>query len=424
MSNRRKFITDISATILATFLTGVYIKGNAVSKLPFIIDNPYQHVNWETTQFVPSTSHIHIQGQDKLDRVYQNLGLRYIPISNYYPSTPYYPADKIRENQFRVSQDFMVMTGSNFSKKGSEKWDGMSLKNGPFNWNKIIMKNKEWYNSLAEEEKKQLPFKLGGRLFTNIPQDLIISPNAEHHSFTNVSLHANGVGSLYSSGTFDERNRFKTLEHGYHYGTALPWETVFKKILDNLIFMDGGGVTINHPVWSHLNFAVVCSMLDFDQRVMGIEIFNDTCATLYGDPNLGWALKLWDEILITKRRCLGFCVPDHSLGRGRNILLVPQFSEHECLRAYRKGAFFGAINGTGLRFNKISFEHNKLKVELNKESQIIILTDKGVTKKAFGNSLEYDVPMSAVGKPSILFLRVEAVDEISEHIFSQPIRFL
>ncbi len=414
MQTRRKFISNISKA--AVILNFPMIDAAKSAK----IDNPYEGVDWKTVLPIPSTSHIHIGSQSKLDKVYNQFGLRHVPISNYYPSAPYYPARSIRENQFRVGQDFAIVKGGDFSRSGNQRWQDAKLQKGRFDWNKIIMGDPKWLNSLEEEEKKQLPFKLGEKVFTHVPSDLIISPNAEHHGFTNSSLHANGVGSLYSSGTFDAHSRFKTLEHGYFYGTGLPWDRAFKEMLDQLLFKDGGGVTINHPVWSSLDFNEVCRMLDFDKRVLGIEIFNDTCATGYGDPGKGWALKMWDEVLSSNRRCLGFFVPDHMLGRGRNVLLVPKFTEHECLKAYRSGAFWGAINGTGLAFTKIVLSGNKLVVEVNKESQLIIITNKGVDKKTYGKEIAFDIPADQ----RIKFVRVEAVDEISEQIFSQPIRFL
>ncbi len=384
------------------------------------IDNPYEGVDWKTVLPIPSTSHIHIGSQSKLDKVYNQFGLRHVPISNYYPSAPYYPARSIRENQFRVGQDFAIVKGGDFSRSGNQRWQDAKLQKGRFDWNKIIMGDPKWLNSLEEEEKKQLPFKLGEKVFTHVPSDLIISPNAEHHGFTNSSLHANGVGSLYSSGTFDAHSRFKTLEHGYFYGTGLPWDRAFKEMLDQLLFKDGGGVTINHPVWSSLDFNEVCRMLDFDKRVLGIEIFNDTCATGYGDPGKGWALKMWDEVLSSNRRCLGFFVPDHMLGRGRNVLLVPKFTEHECLKAYRSGAFWGAINGTGLAFTKIVLSDGKLVAAVNRDSQLMIFTNKGIDKRNYGKEIEYAIPADQ----EIKFVRVEAVDDFSEQIFSQPIRFL
>jgi hypothetical protein len=392
---------------------------------PYTIDNPYADVQWEKAHYVPSATHVHVESQEKLDKYYHRFGLRHIPISNYYPSAPTYPIQSIRYNQYAVEQRFEGVYNADTSKKGEARWADGKLLQGPFHWNDIIMKGSNaWVNELPAELQAKLPIQLGDFIFKNVPSDVIVSPNAEHHSFTDAPLHACAPGSMYSSGNFDVHDVFKTQEHGYAIGTGLPWSVVFKKMLDKLLFPDAGGITINHPVWSRLTTDQVFSMLDFDPRVLGIEVYNDTCASAFGDPPLGWSVKLWDEVLRTGRRCLGFFVPDHTIGRGKNILLVPSFTEYECLKAYRKGAFFGVINGSGLQFTRISLENNELSVALNDRAAIRIVTDKGEAQKASGKEVVYRIPMETGGVPAISYVRVEAVDEGSEQIFSQPIRFI
>lgn len=428
MENRREFLKQaLQVTLLAA--AGNSMLSKVYGRSPFAgetkVDNPYAQVNWDSFQQIASASHVHINDQEKLDKIVQQFKLRHIPISNYYPSAPYYPADKIRKDQFMVKQDFELMYNSDTAGKGRERWVNAKVMKGPFAWNDIIMdKENGWYASLPEEKQKLLPFKEGERVFTNIPDNVIISPNAEHHSFTNSSLHANAVGSLYSSGTFDARDGFGTFEHGYCYGTGLPWQEAFRRMIQGLLFPDAGGITINHPVWSSLSFEEVCQMLDFDNRVLGIEIFNDTCATGYGDPGKGWAVKLWDEVLKTKRKCSGFCVPDHAMGRGRNILLVPEFTEYECLKAYRHGAFFGAINGSGLAFNRIDLQQDKLVIAISKPGRIRVVSDvEEYTKSYSGSTATHILPKDAAGIPLISYLRIEAWDDSSEQIYSQPIYF-
>jgi hypothetical protein len=155
-------------------------------------------------------------------------------------------------------------------------------------------------------------------------------------------------------------------------------------------------------------------------------VFNDTCATGYGDPTLGWALKLWDQILTTGRRCHGFFVPDHTIVRGRNILLVPRFTEHECLKAYRKGAFYGAIDGSGLGFRHIKLTGARLSVATNKNCTVLVTTNLGLKKFAAepGKPITFDIPLTQKGVPAVSFVRAEALDESSELIYSQPIRFV
>jgi hypothetical protein len=429
MDQRREFIRKMIigaagfSMLPALTRAGLKASGDIPSK-PYSIDNPYEGIDWKNIIYTPSATHVHIEGQSKLDAIYNRFKLRHIPISNYYPSAPYYPADKIRENNF-INQNFSVVYNPDNTVKGKEKWTNGKSVPGPIDWNKVIMDPQSgWYNELPENLKERLPIKPGSLLYPNIPKDVIISPNAEHHSFTNSPLHACAVGSLYASGNFDVHNDFKTIDHGYSAGTGLPWEKAFALMLDKLLFKDGGGITINHPIWSGLTFDDVIKMLDFDNRVMGIEVYNDTCATNYGEPEKGWALKLWDEVLKTNRRCLGFFVPDHTVGRGKNILLLPQFTENECLKAYRKGAFFGAMTGETLMFTNIFLAGNLLKVGLNNTAYIRIVTNAGEAQKTRSNEVEFKVPVDSNGIPSVSYIRIEATDDNSEQIFSQPIRFL
>jgi hypothetical protein len=434
MNTRRDFVRKMigGGVVLSHLHADAYsvtsappLPGLAGHSGPHSIDNPYADVQWEKVKYIASATHVHVESQDKLDKIYHKFGLRHIPISNYYPSAPTYPIQSIRHNQFAVRQDFGLVYNADNSKKGGAKWAEGRFEEGPFHWNDILLKGPHaWVNELPADLQAKLPFELGDFIFKNLPSDLIVSPNAEHHSFTNAPLHACAPGSTYSSGNFDVHDVFKTQEHGYAIGTGLPWENVFRKMIDQLLFPDAGGITVNHPTWSGLSFEQVVKMLDFDARVLGIEVYNDTCATNYGDPGRGWALKLWDDILTSGRRCLGFFVPDHTVGRGKNILLAPSFTEYECLKAYRKGAFFGALSGSGLQFTRISLDNNELSVTLNDHADIRIVTDKGEAQKTSGKEAVYKIPAGTDGAPAISYVRVEAIDEGSEQIFSQPIRFI
>jgi hypothetical protein len=329
------------------------------------------------------------------------------------------------KNQYQVKQEF----GTVFDKNGTgkDRYSEGKIIDGPIDWNKIIMDPETgWYDKLPDEMKKKMPFREEGPVFTDIPEDVIFSPNSEHHTFTNErNLHANALGSFFRSGTFDAHDEFLTVSNGYCPGTGRPWEVIFTKILDELQYKDGGGITINHPVWSSLKYESVCKMLDFDPRVLGIEIFNDLCATRYGDADRGWALRMWDSILSSGRRCFGFCVPDWTVGRGKNMLLVQELSGHDCLRAYRKGSFYGAIQGNGLQFKNITLENNTLYIETSHETTIRIVSEKGqMYKEETNGKAEYKLPLNSQGQPDCLYIRIEAFDETSDQIFSQPIRFL
>jgi hypothetical protein len=398
-------------------------KGFSIGGRALQIDNPYERVDWSKSQQIASATHIHIANQEKLDRVCSVFKLKHIPLSNYYPSAPWYPPEKMRQNQYRVSQPWGVV----FHSTPGDRATGKFIE-GPLDWNKIIMDPKTgWYNELPPEKKSQLPFKVGGPVFTNIPEGLIFSPNAEHHGFTNAptrATHVNAVGSLFCSGTFDARDEFLLASHGYSSGMGQTWEVGFKNIIDRLLFSDGGGITVNHPVWSGLKSEQVSQLLDFDPRVLGIEVYNDSSGM--GNPNRGWSLQVWDEILKTGRSCLGFFTPDHGLGRGKNVLLVPEFNERECLRAYRQGAFFGSVKNetSELRFTNITIENDRLIAETNEKVTLKVYTNKGVESPVGnGNIYEYKLPLRN-GQSDINYLRIQAWNSTSDQIFSQPIRFV
>ena len=96
--------------------------------------------------------------------------------------------------------------------------------------------------------------------FTGIPSDVIGSPNSEKVKLING-------GHICALGSFCE---------GYgHEESAVntPWETVFDDVLAQLQYPDAGGITLNHP--DDFNTKRRCEMLDHDDRVLGIEIFNN-----------------------------------------------------------------------------------------------------------------------------------------------------
>lgn len=418
MNANRRVLLKITLILGLTY----FLSCNGGVSEKYLIDNPYQNIDWGKVDYIPSTSHIHIEDQQTLDRAVYEWGYRHLPVTSYYPSVPYYPISEIRENQFRVKQDFGVMR---FPEDGEPYYV-----EGPIEWNKIIMdKETGWYDSLPEERKKELPFEVGDYIFKNIPEDVIFSPNAEHFSFTNINnIDICALGSLYSSGTFDKRNYFMSYQGGgdYSLGVGLTWQDAFNKIFDQLLYEDGGGITINHPTFTNkgkmnLPQSLIEEMLDFDPRVLGIEVFNA--------DEIDWDLELWDDVLRTGRRCFGFFVPDWKIKNnkfdgGFNILLVDEFAEHNCLKAYREGAFFGSLyGGQDLHFTNISLEKKQLVVEVNSKSNITFITDKSVVKVPDSFSAKFKIPFSANNIPDVKYIRIEVENE-NEQIFSQPIRFV
>lgn len=245
-------------------------------------------------------------------------------------------------------------------------------------------------------------------IFGSEEKDIVISANSEQKRFFNMRMHVSALGSTFESAD----------------GIYLKWKAGFDKILDNLLLDDGGGIVINHPSFSKLPVSALKRMLDYDNRVLGIEVWNNTAESINGS---GWSLKKWDALLRTGRRCLGFFVSDHAQYKtseflGRNILLVDKQLEVDLLQAYRNGTFYGALKGSGLRFENISIKDDMLNIQTNKAQEIIFITESGIVKKAQGNHAAFKLPQTK-DRYNLTYIRVEASDDKGERIFSQPIHF-
>ena len=244
--------------------------------------------------------------------------------------------------------------------------------------------------------------------FTNIPDNVIGSPNSEKVYTTEFggNIHFNALGSFAEG-------------HGHTLKNKVPWKTAFDEIFAALQYPDGGGITLNHPVYpsadpeSIYNFM---EMLDYDERVLGIEIYNSGSLR---------HLSSWDTILSTGRRCWGFAVidwygPKIEATYGSNILLVPALTEEDCLRAYRNGEFYAQLNDTGLRFTELNCENGVVSVSVNRETIINFISTNGeIVKSVVGTEASYVVSDDDV------YVRVEAmeVDDQTSRIFSNPFMF-
>ena len=371
---------------------------------------PYSDVDWSKVQEVHTTSHGHCENQKMLD-AYLDRGFEFLTISNYYPSAPTMPLKTFRDTQYRVHHDFPVMV------KGKRV-------DGPFDWSKIVS---EWKDELPPEMQKQLPFTEGPLRFSRVPDNILEAPNAEHHCFRDdkgsviSGLHMCAPGSAFCSGTFDKRNRFLSHGKGYCFGSGEHMHVAVSRMVDGMIFPDGGGVTINHPAWSHLKDEIIWDLLDYDPRVLGIEVYN-MCKP---SKNYPWSRSncedYWDRALSTGRQCFGFFVPDWGLQEGVNVLLVPEKSVHACLQAYRRGNWYGAIKGRKLlRFTSILFDGANLHVTLDKPAHLQVITKRGVTAWGNGNKIAFSVAAADREKYGYLRVRAYARDDSGEIIFSQP----
>lgn len=368
---------------------------------------PYSGLDWSKVVKVKTTTHGHCLRQSMLD-IYLKRGFGLLTISNYYPSAPYWPLEKMTENYYRVHHDHPVVVNGKRT-------------DGPFDWNKIVS---QWQGELAEAQAKEFPFKEGKKLFNPLPEGVLEAPNAEHHSFLHAdgrgtgSLHMCCPGSVYKSGTFDARNRFKSKSHGYHFGSGEYWKTAVDGMIDGLICPDGGGVTVNHPTWSKLDREFLLEIMDHDPRVLGIEVLESARNSE----------KYWDWVLATGRQCFGFFVPDWGITKkifGVNVLCVQERTLEGCLRAYRKGDFYGAAIGLdALAFTSITFDGKRLRATTDKPARFEVITARGVVKESTGNEVFWDVVPNGSGEgPHVdVFARVKAyaVDGSEEELFSQP----
>ena len=400
--NRRDFLGYAAATAAAAAVPRM---ARAESVAPRN-RRPYSDLDWSTCLEVHTTTHDHSTSQKYLTG-YLDRGFELLALSNYYPSAPYVPAAKMTERYYWIhNEDIPVMV------------NGVRT-NGPFDWNAIIS---QWEGSLSAEQRAQLPLTEGDKLFSDVPEGIMEVPNAEHHRFTDSNMHMCSPGSWFASGTFDAHDRFKTHSHGYNYGTGEPWRTSVSRMIDALAYPDGGGVTINHPEWSKLTDAHICDVLDYDPRVLGIEVYNQSCAS---KMNWRWGRTycegFWDRVLSTGRQCFGFFVPDWAITQGVNVLLVPEKTVHACLQAYRKGNFYGAIKGRGLlRLKSILFDGSHYRATFDRTANIQIVSRQGVVAWGRGTSLDYTVGASERSMHTYLRVRAFTTGGDDETVFSQP----
>ena len=249
--------------------------------------------------------------------------------------------------------------------------------------------------------------------FTNIP-DVIQIPNAEQHGFTNTAgaCHLNSVGSMFTSG--------KPLGQT-PIGVNDTWEHAIIKINRDMLFEDGGGITINHPVWSQLTVQNICDFLDYSDTVLGIEIYNQSSEI---DNGTGWALDLWDEVLKTGRRCYGFAVPDHKAESettgtewyGSIRLIVPEITQQECLKAIRNGAFYSQIKWTSLAVTDITANGRDVSITVNESATIKAISDGAVISTVTGTTMNVSVPNSAT------YVRFE-IETANDAIYTNAIMY-
>ena len=374
--------------------------------------HPYSGIDWSKAVQINTTSHMH-ETNALLD-VVRKRNLGFLTISNYYPSAPLsYPLAKaVYPQGVPVSTHPVMVNGK--------------MRKGPFDWNKIV---REWADEIPEKDRQQwppYPFKTVGKSYSTekIPKGLLEAPNAEHHYFklkdgkTADRLHLCAPGSAYASGTFDAHNRKRTVTHGYCSGSGEFWGTAIDRMIEGLVCPDGGGVTINHPTWSRLDRGLLLELLDWDPRVLGIEV-------LEAGHN---SENYWDWALSTGRQCYGLFVPDWSVSGekfGVNVLVVPERTPEACLRAYRNGNFYGAAHGLGeLKFTSIELTASGARATTDKPARFEVITAHGVVQTTVGTSVSWTCPKDdgwGKGPRLEVFARIRAtaLDGCGETLYTQ-----
>ena len=366
--------------------------------------NPFKEINWKTCHKIVGCTHMHCIDDNVLQSLFA-AGLEFVTLSNYHPSAPWYPLAAMKKDQFKCRQKGYTVNGKYFN----EEVD-------------FAEKIESWKSTLPLEVQKELPFQAKELAFSNIPDNILEAPNAEHHKFFDCTpqFHVTAPGTTFVSGHFDDRTeKFGLSEHGYAPGINLPWKEGFKRILDTLVIPDGGGIIINHPAWSYLRTDSLIEMLDFGPEVLGLEVFNGTSRKTYTD----FSDFHWDNVLATGRQCYGFCAVDHPKNgewNGRIIILTKDRSANGCLRALRQGHFYGVIKGSGAAFEEITFDGKRLYARCNKEMFFQLISKVGIAKYSSSKEFLYEIPENERERHT--FLRLTAHDfSTCEKLFAQPV---
>ena len=457
---------------------------------PQILD-PYARLDWDKVQYLHSFSHEH--GRDP--QVFWDMGFGHLPLSNYYPSRPLYPLPDAFVKKHpdalgapNAEHHSTTDSGVHFCAPGSLYTVGYGqsprIKDGTAPIEHV-------FTGLNVFDAEKSPWLGVYRLDVRIAAQpgvgkepaasLTIDGAAEiHHKTFAVlgdgivrgrSLTVKSRESLYvradaAAGRvrldFDPAStriaRLRLMQ-----GTNRPWRDAFRAALDGtlrdaagrpvegLLFPDGGGITINHPAGSAPR---LLEMLDFDPRVLGIEVWNQHEG--FGGPQMRF-YRLWDEALRAGRPCFGFFVKDHVyFGRGRNVLLVSNpptatrlQREHEALRAYRQGRFFGLLGALAADesgkivapYDKSEFRFTRIAVKKDRagqptgvevavagahrskrpNTQIRFVTEAGTAHVADAERAHFLFPRDPAGAIRCRYLRVEAFAYPNTHLGGRPL---
>ncbi|WP_437192859.1 hypothetical protein [Planctomicrobium sp. SH527] len=491
---RRDFLCSLAAAPALLNIAADKLEAQTTSQPELL--NPYEEVNWGNWEYLHSMSHQH-QGETDASRdTFYKMGYRHFAFSNYYPSSP-----------VEMSETFQKSHPDVVSAPNAEQH---SFTDAGLHFNGIGSRLSTGYGStVGNKQLQECPFKhefnnlnvFGAKPYLGTYRlDVTIEKQGDKESASPALLTVRGATKCSPRQQFEDQGPVENLPlnvgaHSMYFrmsapdlkvevaydnsqlkitrvrlmqGTNRPWREMFKAALDGevidgqqvggLLHPTGGGVTLNHPTLAAADYF---AMLDFDPRVLGIEIWNQHHGFGFGskqrkDEYVHY-YRLWDQILSTGRRCWAFCVKDHlTFGRGRNVLIVPPAKETTpeerealALKAYRQGAFFGSVASLSVndygevaapydysefRFSRIevlkdeSGKAKSLVVEVtgndkNKKPnvQIRIVTDRGIEMSSDDTTAEFPFERDTTGRIKPSFVRVEAFCYPNHHFREMPL---
>ena len=475
----------------------------SLAALPFVnafaqgeghdLQSPYEGVDWDHWQPLHSMSHQH-QGQTEasLDG-FLAMGYGHFAFSNYYPSKPTYPlpascvakhpdlvaAPNAEQHSFldaglhanSLGSQFATGYGSDVSAKERatlplvHRFDGLNVFNTTSPWLGVYRLDVRIAATNADaKEKPTALLSVEGGIECVLKEgfaekgpvhDRVLPPG-------NHTLYFRTQSPTLETRLVFDASALSVTQFRLMQGTNRPWRDVFREAFEKLQYPDGGGMTLNHPTGKLADYL---PMLDFDPRVLGIEVWNQLTSGFgssrgfYDDtpgPHLHF-YELWDQILRTGRRCWGFFVKDHNtLGRGRNVLLVPKLDalspsdrEAAALRAYRQGTFFGSVAAMTVNdkpeviapYDRSEFRFTRLVIRRDAQGQasaievavtgndptqrpnvqIRFITDQGIARIVDAPTAEFDLSRDSSGKLVPQFIRVEAFAYPSTHQQGTPL---
>jgi hypothetical protein len=457
-------------------------------------ENPYDGVDWDAWDYVHSMSHQHQGTTEASLESFHGMGYGHFAFSNYYPSAPTPLLPSFQEKHPgavwapNAEQHSFLDTGLHFNSLGSRlatgygkslsaaersaspieyRFEGLTPFDEESPWEGVYRLD---FQTGRPVGKSDALLTVHGASACNRSEEFAdagpiekrVIPVGKHTLYLRANSDAMDLTLEY------DPEEISISQLRLMQGTNRPWKEVFRAALDGeerhgekvggLLHPDGGGITLNHPTGKLESYT---EMLDFDPRVLGIEVWNQLTSGFGSDRGFYTSMKdppdhfyqLWDQILASGRRCWGFFVKDHNTyGRGRNILLAPPLSdlstgdrEVALLRAYRNGSFFGSVasiatdeNGkptapydrSDFRFRYLRLRYDETGRAVAVEAavtgnrpdrtpnvQIRFLTERGISHVVDAAKGELEIPVSS--PPA--FIRVEAFAYPDTHLNGKPL---